>query len=159
MRKELEQKLVERWPTWFNVNGDIRETLMPLGGRIKPQAWRTFSPPRRVSHASLQAFVECSSACLLARERSGDLPWHGLRLRLRGRGRQCCAALRLYRVCSGAWWSPLLCCHSSRVQQRRTPRQAADRARGSSLHRISFFSFDGCEIQGFPCGSTSGTVT
>jgi hypothetical protein len=31
MRKDLEQKLVERWPTWFRVNGDIRETLMPLG--------------------------------------------------------------------------------------------------------------------------------
>ena len=31
MRDELERRLVERWPTWFNVQGDIRETLMPLG--------------------------------------------------------------------------------------------------------------------------------
>ncbi len=31
MRKDLEQKLVERWPTWFHVDGNIRETLMPLG--------------------------------------------------------------------------------------------------------------------------------
>jgi hypothetical protein len=31
MRKELEQRLVERWPTWFNMKGDIRETLMPFG--------------------------------------------------------------------------------------------------------------------------------
>jgi hypothetical protein len=31
MTTELEQKLVERWPTWFNVNGDLRHTLMPLG--------------------------------------------------------------------------------------------------------------------------------
>jgi hypothetical protein len=31
MRKELEQKLVKRFPTWFNVNGDVRHTLMPFG--------------------------------------------------------------------------------------------------------------------------------
>jgi hypothetical protein len=31
MRKELEQKLVERWPTWFNTAGDIKHTLMPRG--------------------------------------------------------------------------------------------------------------------------------
>jgi hypothetical protein len=31
MRKELEQRLVERWPAWFNMEGDIRETLMPFG--------------------------------------------------------------------------------------------------------------------------------
>jgi hypothetical protein len=31
MRKELEQKLVERWPTWFNIKGDIRHTAMPWG--------------------------------------------------------------------------------------------------------------------------------
>jgi len=31
MRKELEQKLVERWPRWFNTGGDIRHTAMPHG--------------------------------------------------------------------------------------------------------------------------------
>jgi hypothetical protein len=31
MRKELEQRLVERWPTWFNTGGDIRHTAMPRG--------------------------------------------------------------------------------------------------------------------------------
>jgi hypothetical protein len=31
MRKELKQKLVERWPTWFNIKGDIRHTAMPWG--------------------------------------------------------------------------------------------------------------------------------
>jgi hypothetical protein len=31
MRKALEQTLVERWPTWFNTEGDIRHTLMPWG--------------------------------------------------------------------------------------------------------------------------------
>ena len=31
MREELEQRLVERWPAWFNVEGNIRETLMPFG--------------------------------------------------------------------------------------------------------------------------------
>jgi hypothetical protein len=31
MRKELEQRLVERWPTWFNTGGDIRETAMARG--------------------------------------------------------------------------------------------------------------------------------
>jgi hypothetical protein len=31
MRKELEQRLFERWPQWFNSKGDIRHTLMPFG--------------------------------------------------------------------------------------------------------------------------------
>jgi hypothetical protein len=31
MRKDLEQRIVERWHTWFRVDGDVRETLMPLG--------------------------------------------------------------------------------------------------------------------------------
>jgi hypothetical protein len=31
MRRELEQKLVKRFPTWFNVNDDGRHTLMPFG--------------------------------------------------------------------------------------------------------------------------------
>ena len=31
MREELERRLVERWPNWFNLAGDIRETLMPFG--------------------------------------------------------------------------------------------------------------------------------
>jgi len=31
MRKELEQRLVERWPTWFNVGGDLRQTRMADG--------------------------------------------------------------------------------------------------------------------------------
>ena len=31
MRKELEQRIVERWPTWFRVDGNVRETLMPFG--------------------------------------------------------------------------------------------------------------------------------
>ena len=31
MRKELERRLVERWPTWFNTEGDIRCTAMPRG--------------------------------------------------------------------------------------------------------------------------------
>ncbi|MGA7928710.1 MAG: hypothetical protein WCA20_22285 [Candidatus Sulfotelmatobacter sp.] len=31
MRKELEQRLVERWPKWFNTKGDVRYTAMPWG--------------------------------------------------------------------------------------------------------------------------------
>lgn len=31
MRKELEQKIVERWPTWFNTGGDFRYPAMPRG--------------------------------------------------------------------------------------------------------------------------------
>ena len=31
MRKELEHRLVERWPTWFNIEGDIRYTAMSWG--------------------------------------------------------------------------------------------------------------------------------
>jgi hypothetical protein len=31
MQKELEQRPVERWPTWFNTGGDIKDTAMPRG--------------------------------------------------------------------------------------------------------------------------------
>jgi hypothetical protein len=31
MRKELEQKLVKRFPSWFSVNGGVHHTLMPFG--------------------------------------------------------------------------------------------------------------------------------
>jgi hypothetical protein len=31
MRKELEKRLVDRWPSWFKVGGNIHETLMPFG--------------------------------------------------------------------------------------------------------------------------------
>ena len=31
MRRELEQKLVERWPSWFKVSGDPRKTRMTDG--------------------------------------------------------------------------------------------------------------------------------
>ena len=31
MKKGLEQKLVKRFPAWFDVNGDVRRTLMPFG--------------------------------------------------------------------------------------------------------------------------------
>jgi hypothetical protein len=31
LQKELEQRLVVRWPTWFNTGGDIKHTLMPRG--------------------------------------------------------------------------------------------------------------------------------
>jgi len=31
MRKELEGKLVRRWPSWFDMNGDPRHTLMSFG--------------------------------------------------------------------------------------------------------------------------------
>jgi hypothetical protein len=31
MRRELERKPIERWPTWFDTKGDLRHTLLPLG--------------------------------------------------------------------------------------------------------------------------------
>jgi hypothetical protein len=31
MRKELEERLTKRFPTWFSVNGDARHTQMPFG--------------------------------------------------------------------------------------------------------------------------------
>jgi hypothetical protein len=31
MNKALEHSLVERWPQWFDTEGDIRHTLMPRG--------------------------------------------------------------------------------------------------------------------------------
>jgi hypothetical protein len=31
MRKELEEKLIKRFPAWLSVNGDVRHTLMPFG--------------------------------------------------------------------------------------------------------------------------------
>jgi hypothetical protein len=30
MRKELEQKLIERWLSWFHTKGDVRYTAMPM---------------------------------------------------------------------------------------------------------------------------------
>jgi hypothetical protein len=31
MIPELEQKIVARWPSWFDMRGDLRKTLMPRG--------------------------------------------------------------------------------------------------------------------------------
>jgi hypothetical protein len=31
MKRELEQRLCERWPTWFNLEGAPRPRLMPFG--------------------------------------------------------------------------------------------------------------------------------
>jgi hypothetical protein len=31
MTPEAERRIIERWPSWFRVDGDTRETLMPLG--------------------------------------------------------------------------------------------------------------------------------
>lgn len=31
MRQELERKIVVRWPTWFDVDGDVRRTRMADG--------------------------------------------------------------------------------------------------------------------------------
>jgi hypothetical protein len=31
MRYELQQRLVDRWPTWFNIGGDPRHTSMHFG--------------------------------------------------------------------------------------------------------------------------------
>jgi len=31
MRADLQKKLIDRWPTWFNLGGDTRHTMMPLG--------------------------------------------------------------------------------------------------------------------------------
>ncbi len=31
MKGELQQRIIERWPTWFNTTGDIGKTLMPFG--------------------------------------------------------------------------------------------------------------------------------
>jgi hypothetical protein len=33
MRDELRQRLVDRWPTWFNIGGDPCHTLMHFGFR------------------------------------------------------------------------------------------------------------------------------
>jgi hypothetical protein len=31
MREEIEQRLIERWPTWFYTRGDVRYTAMSRG--------------------------------------------------------------------------------------------------------------------------------
>lgn len=31
MNPRLEQKFTERWPGWFDIQGDLRRTLMPFG--------------------------------------------------------------------------------------------------------------------------------
>jgi hypothetical protein len=38
MRRELEQKLIVRWPSWFKVNGDFRETRM-MDGFVHGDGW------------------------------------------------------------------------------------------------------------------------
>jgi hypothetical protein len=43
MQKELEERILERWPTWFDVR-DVRCTLMPFGFQCAngwfPLIWR-----------------------------------------------------------------------------------------------------------------------
>ncbi len=31
MTQELQQKVISRWPSWFDVHGDLHQTLMPWG--------------------------------------------------------------------------------------------------------------------------------
>ena len=31
MRRELDERLIDRWPMWFNVEDDLRPTAMPFG--------------------------------------------------------------------------------------------------------------------------------
>ncbi len=35
MSPTLQQKFIDRWPTWFDVKGDMRRTLMPFGFTIE----------------------------------------------------------------------------------------------------------------------------
>lgn len=35
MSPELERRLVDRWPTWFDPCGDMLHTLMPLGFQVE----------------------------------------------------------------------------------------------------------------------------
>ena len=38
MRKELEQKLIERWPTWFDIRGDVHQSRM-MDGFVHGDGW------------------------------------------------------------------------------------------------------------------------
>jgi hypothetical protein len=59
MRKELEQKLVERWPSWFNVTGDPRKTRM-ADGFVHGDGW--FDIVRRLCEDLEQLVAEAENA-------------------------------------------------------------------------------------------------
>jgi hypothetical protein len=76
MRKELEQKLVERWPQWFNTKGDVRHTLMSWGF-VHDDGW--FDILWRLCEdseplvAEFEATGECQFEILQVKEKFGGL--------------------------------------------------------------------------------------
>jgi hypothetical protein len=35
MSPDLEHRLIDRWPTWFDTDGDVQRTLMPFGFQVR----------------------------------------------------------------------------------------------------------------------------
>jgi hypothetical protein len=35
MSPELERRLIDRWPKWFDTDGDVQRTLMPFGFQVR----------------------------------------------------------------------------------------------------------------------------
>jgi hypothetical protein len=79
MRKELEEKLVERWPTWFNTKGDVHHTLMSWGF-VHDDGW--FDILWRLCEdleplvAEFEATGECQFEILQVKEKFGGLRIH-----------------------------------------------------------------------------------
>jgi hypothetical protein len=76
MRKELAEKLVERWPTWFNTKGDVHHTLMSWGF-VHDDGW--FDILWRLCEdleplvAEFEATGECQFEILQVKEKFGGL--------------------------------------------------------------------------------------
>jgi hypothetical protein len=76
MRKELEQKLFERWPQWFNTKGDVRHTLMSFGFQHDDGwfdiLWRLCEDLEPLV-AEFEATGECQFEILQVKEKFGGL--------------------------------------------------------------------------------------
>jgi hypothetical protein len=79
MDKALEQKLAERWPTWFNTEGDIRLTLMPWGFTHDDgwfdTVWRLCEDLEPLV-AEFERTAGCQFEVLQAKEKFGGLRIH-----------------------------------------------------------------------------------
>ena len=79
MRKELEQQIIARWPTWFNTKGDFRYTGMILGFRHDDGwfdiLWRLCEDLEPLV-AELERASGCQFEVLQVKEKFGGLRIH-----------------------------------------------------------------------------------
>jgi hypothetical protein len=79
LQKELAQRLVERWPTWFHSGGDVRDTAMPRG-LAHGDGWFGLLYRRCEDLEPLVAEFEQATGCqfeiLQVKEKFGELRIH-----------------------------------------------------------------------------------